>query len=107
VSTIFLVKRRIKVGDGEVSVVVRCESRKEDALAFAAKLQPAMAALLECHLVKVGKDGEGDDTGVALGQFLADLGIFGFKLDVEEVKLEGRMIDLVGSMPSGAPVWRS
>jgi hypothetical protein len=106
-STIFLVKRRIKVGDGEAVVVVRCESRKEDAYAFANQLQSAMAGMLECHLVKVDKADEGNDTGVSLGQFLADLGVFGFKLEVEEVKLEGRMVELAGTMPSGAPVWRS
>jgi hypothetical protein len=106
-SSVFLVKRRIKVGDGECVVTLRCDSRREDARDFAAKLQPAMAGLLDCHLVKMGKEGEGDDTGIELGQFLADLGIFGFALEVQEVELQGSMIQLAGTMPSGEKVWRS
>lgn len=106
-ATVFLVKRRIKVGDGEVVVTLRCDSRRDDAKEFASRLQPAMAGLLDCHLVKMGEDGEGEDTGIELGQFLVDLGVYGFALEIQEVELQGRMVELAGAMPSGERVWRS
>lgn len=107
VTKVYVVARRLKVGDGEVVLPLFCESRKEDALSKAVAINQGMRDLLECHLVKPKGADEGEDTGIRLGQYLADLGISGFKSEVQEVEVQGSAIQIVGPMPSGTPIWRS
>ena len=98
-SRVYVIGRRIKIGDGEVVVPLRVESRKEDALTFAVAINQKMTAMLECHLVNARGE-EGEDTGVLLGQYLADLGILGFKSEVQEVEVQGSAIQVVGAIPA-------
>lgn len=105
--TVFLLRRRLRVGDQEVVVPVGVYRRKEEAAEAAGKLHEAQSSMLECLIVKSGKDGEVEDTGVRVGKFLAGLGVIGFKPEIVEVEVQGSMIELAGTMPSGAPVWRS
>jgi hypothetical protein len=95
---VYIVGRRLKVGDGEVVIPLRVESRKEDALSFGVAVNQKLSALLDCHLVKPKGGDEGEDTGVTLAQFLGELGILGFKSEVEETEVQGNSIQVVGSM---------
>lgn len=97
--TVFLLRRRLRIGDQDVLVPVGVYSRKEDAADVAGKLHMAQASLLDCLIVRPGREGEAEDTGVRVGRFLADIGVVGFKPEIVEVEVEGAMIQVATEMP--------
>lgn len=84
-----IVKRRIKVGDGEVTIPLKMFTDQEQAVEFAKGNHLAMSSLLD----KVIAD------GLTVSQFLGHLGIMGFKPEIETVELEGSRIQVAQAMP--------
>lgn len=93
-SKIFIVKRRLRIGDSEVVIPVHVSSKKESAVEFAGKNHQAMTELLRYAVVSP----IGENMG-AFGKLLDALGVSGFKPEIEEVVVEDALIQVAREIP--------
>jgi len=95
-SKIYVVKRRLRVADSEIVIPIYATSRREDAVEFAGKNHQAMTELLRYSVVSP----IGEHMG-SFGKLIDQLGVVGFRPEIEEVELEGSRIEVVPGLPAG------
>lgn len=91
---IYIVKRRIRIADSEITIPVHVCSRREDAVEFAGKNHAALTELLRYAVISP----IGEHMG-AFGKLLDSFGVTGFKPEIEEVEVHGGLIELAREVP--------
>lgn len=93
-SKIYVVKRRLRVADSEIVIPIYATSRREDAVEFAGKNHAAMTELLRYAVIS--------PIGEMMGQFgklIDQLGVTGFKPEIEEVEVQDGLISVARELP--------
>jgi len=93
-SKIYVVKRRLRCADSEIVIPIYATSRREDAVEFAGKNHQAMTELLRYAVVSPIGEVMGN-----FGKLIDQLGVTGFKPEIEEVEVQGGLIEVAREIP--------